>query len=167
MIIYQAPKLSFLGDLEESRIDQLLVDGFRERLGRGVAPSEVGSWRNSLQYVGNVLRDPLIPDDLGVSVECQIPRTSKRIDVILTGQGRAGSDHAVIVELKQWERAAKTAKDGIVLTFLGEPNGRQFTPVIRPGVTRHCWNSSTRRSKPEESYSTHVLFFTIAPIPQD
>ena len=119
MIIYQAPKLSFLDDLEESRIDQLLVDGFRQRLGRGVAPSEVGSWRNSLQYVGNVLRDPFIPDDLGVSVECQIPRTSKRIDVILTGQGRAGSDHAVIVELKQWERAAKTAKDGIVLTFLG------------------------------------------------
>ena len=119
MIIYQAPKVSFLGDLEESRIDQLLVDGFRERLGRGVSPSEVGSWRNSLQYVGNVLRDPLLPDDLGVSVECQIPRTSKRIDVILTGQGGGGSDHAVIVELKQWERAERTAKDGIVLTFLG------------------------------------------------
>ena len=119
MIIYQAPKVSFLGDLEESRIDQLLVDGFRERLGRGVSPSEVGSWRNSLQYVGNVLRDPLLPDDLGVSVECQIPRSSKRIDVILTGQGGGGSDHAVIVELKQWERAERTAKDGIVLTFLG------------------------------------------------
>lgn len=119
MIIYQAPKVSFLGDLEESRIDQLLVDGFRERLGRGVSPSEVGSWRNSLQYVGNVLRDPLLPDDLGVSVECQIPRSSKRIDVILTGQGGGGSDHAVIVELKQWERAERTAKDGIVLTFVG------------------------------------------------
>ena len=119
MIIYQAPKSAFLGDLEESRIDQLLVAGFRERLGRGVAPSEVNSWRNSLQYVGNVLRDPLLPNDLGVSVECQIPRTSKRIDVILTGQGGAGSDHAVIVELKQWEKAAKTSKDGIVMTFLG------------------------------------------------
>lgn len=119
MIIYQAAKSEFLGDLEDSRIDQLLVDGFRDRLGRGVSPAEVGSWRNSLQYVGNVLRDPLLPNDLGVSVECQIPRTSKRIDVILTGQGAGGSDHAVIVELKQWERAARTAKDGIVLTFLG------------------------------------------------
>jgi hypothetical protein len=74
----------------------------------------VGSWRKSLQYIGNVLRDPLLPNDLGVSVECQIPRTSKRIDVILTGQGAGGSDYAVIVELKLWERGARTSKDGIV-----------------------------------------------------
>jgi hypothetical protein len=65
VIIYQAPKVSFLGDLEESRIDQLLVDGFRERLGRGVSPSEVGSWRNSLQYVGNVLEGKLVQVPVG------------------------------------------------------------------------------------------------------
>ena len=119
MILYQATKSDFLGDLEESRIDQLLVDGFRRYFRQGVSPAEVGSWRNSLQYVGNVLRDPAMPNDLGVSVECQIPRSSKRIDVILTGHGAADSAHAVILELKQWERAARTDMDAMVRTFLG------------------------------------------------
>lgn len=32
MILYKAPKSEFLGDLEESRIDQLLVEGVRDRL---------------------------------------------------------------------------------------------------------------------------------------
>lgn len=148
MILYKAPKSEFLGDLEESRIDQLLVEGFRDRLGRGVAPSELGSWRNSLQYVGNVLRDPLIPDDLGVSVECQIPRTSKRIDVILTGQGAAGSDHAVIVELKQWEHAAKTEKDGIVLTWVG----RAQRELVHPSY--QAWGYATLLEQFNEAVQT-------------
>jgi len=32
VIIYKALKTEFLRDLEESRIDQLLVEGFRDRL---------------------------------------------------------------------------------------------------------------------------------------
>lgn len=43
MILYKAPKSEFLGDLEESRIDQLLVEGFRDRLaavGTGVRSAE-------------------------------------------------------------------------------------------------------------------------------
>jgi len=148
VIIYHAPKSAFLGDLEESRIDQLLVDGFRERLGRGVAPSEVNSWRNSLQYVGNVLRDPLLPNDLGVSVECQIPRTSKRIDVILTGQGGAGSDHAVIAEVKQWERDAKTSEDGIVLTFLGGSKRETVHP------SQQAWSYATLLEQFNEAVQT-------------
>ena len=43
MILYKAAKSEFLGDLEESRIDQLLVEGFRDRLaalGTGVRSAE-------------------------------------------------------------------------------------------------------------------------------
>ncbi|MFM2166208.1 MAG: hypothetical protein RIS79_579, partial [Verrucomicrobiota bacterium] len=43
VILYKAPKSTFLGDLEESRIDQLLVEGFRDRLaavGTGVRSAE-------------------------------------------------------------------------------------------------------------------------------
>jgi hypothetical protein len=119
MILYHASRDRFLGDLEASRVDQLLVEAFRIKLRIGVSPSEIASWRNSLNYVGNVLRAPEFPPDLGVSVECQIPSTSKRIDVVLTGQGSAGSDHAVIVELKQWETVQRTECDGIVRTRLG------------------------------------------------
>ena len=43
VILYKASKSEFLGDLEESRIDQLLVEGFRDRLaalGTGVRSVE-------------------------------------------------------------------------------------------------------------------------------
>src|SRR5690606_18933403 len=44
-----------------------------------------------------------------------------RIDFVLTGQGPSPRrrETAVIVELKQWELAGATQKDGVVSTFLG------------------------------------------------
>src|SRR5690625_696618 len=97
------------------------MDSLRQQGRGGVSPNEVRSWRNSLQYMRNVLDDPHIPDDVGVALEFSIPQTSKRIDVILTGLGRAPRKRptALIVELKQWESAAVTPMDGIVTTYLG------------------------------------------------
>jgi hypothetical protein len=66
-----------------------------------------------------VLADDEIPADSGVSVELQIPQTSKRIDFLISGRGEDRSDHAVIVELKQWESAEPTSMDGLVRTYLG------------------------------------------------
>jgi len=51
VILYKAPKSEFLGDLEESRIDQLLVEGFRDRLAeldtgvRSAAPVVSDCWK--------------------------------------------------------------------------------------------------------------------------
>ena len=69
--------------------------------------------------MGNVLADQEIPSDCQISIEYAIPLTSKRVDLIITGQDDAGGDTAVIVELKQWSEVAKTNKDGVVATRLG------------------------------------------------
>lgn len=69
--------------------------------------------------MGNVLADQEIPSDCQISIEYAIPLTSKRVDLIITGQDDAGGDTAVIVELKQWSEVAKTGKDGVVMTRLG------------------------------------------------
>lgn len=72
-----------------------------------------------MQFMGNVLADKEIPSDCQISIEYAIPLTSKRVDLIITGQDDAGRDTAVIVELKQWSEVAKTNKDGVVATRLG------------------------------------------------
>jgi hypothetical protein len=72
-----------------------------------------------MQYMRNVLDDAAIPNDAKISIECQVPNTSKRIDFIITGQNADKRDCAVIVELKQWETATATTLDGIVRAFVG------------------------------------------------
>jgi DUF2075 family protein len=120
MIIYSSTKLAFLEDVDRNRIDQILVANFAGRAGRAVSPSEAASWRNSLPYMANVLRDAEIPTDVGISVECQIlPPSGKRIDFIVSGRDASSKDSAIIVELKQWQEAEKTPSDGIVRTRLG------------------------------------------------
>jgi DUF2075 family protein len=67
----------------------------------------------------NVLDDSAIPSNAQISIECQVPNTSKRIDFIITGQNDNKQDCAVIIELKQWESATATGLDGVVKAFVG------------------------------------------------
>ena len=57
----------------------------------------------------NVLNTPTIPDDSGIAIEYRLPYTSKRVDFIISGKNTDNSEHAMIVELKQWQEA-KTVK---------------------------------------------------------
>jgi DUF2075 family protein/Mrp family chromosome partitioning ATPase len=81
-----------------------------------VARAEVRSWKESLLAVAKVVNDGTIPDECGVGIEYGIPQTSKRIDFLLSGQGATGGKELVIIELKQWQSAKKTQKDGVVST---------------------------------------------------
>jgi len=116
MIVYQASKAEFGKDIFSNNIDNIILNFFESRLNRSTSPNEIRSWRESLSYMDRVLNDSEIPNDCGVVIEYQIPMTSKRIDFILTGQDSSGRDSAILVELKQWEKAELTAKDGVVIT---------------------------------------------------
>lgn len=121
MVIYQHPKKIFVEHVRADRIDGLVASFLLSATGHSVSDSERESWRKSMRYMRDVLRDPAIPDDAGVSIEYHIPQTSKRIDFILTGQDGEGVDHALLIELKQWSKAELTGKDGVVKTaFFGE-----------------------------------------------
>lgn len=121
MLVYKETKSDFLAHVASNEIADRILAGFRVRGQAGVSPQEIRSWQNSMQYMRNVLDDPDIPDDAGVALEFKIPQTSKRIDFILTGFGREPRRRpaAVIVELKQWERAEATGMDSVVRTFVG------------------------------------------------
>jgi DUF2075 family protein len=116
MIIYQSSKAGFLDDAFKRDIEDVVLTEFKARTGRSVARNEIRSWKESLLAVAKVLNDEAIPADSGVAIEYGIPQTAKRIDFMLAGQGADERDELVIIELKQWESARKTGKDGIVRT---------------------------------------------------
>ena len=68
--------------------------------------------------MAKVLNDEGIPEDSGVAIEYNIPQTAKRVDFILSGRGADDAENVIIVELKQWSEAKKTAKDAVVVTRL-------------------------------------------------
>lgn len=119
MIVYSANKAQFIRDVFSNRIEAEILGRFRVSLGYSPSPNEIESWRNSMQYMSNVLHHDSIADDAGVSIEYRIPQTSKRIDFVLTGESEDHMCTAVIVELKQWTNVAATEKDGVVRTFIG------------------------------------------------
>ena len=119
MIVYQENKSTFMLHVRESKIDYIIHDNFKSKLGRDTSKSEVDSWKNSMQFMRNVLDDSDIPNDAKISIECVVPSTSKRIDFIITGQDDNKHDCAVIIELKQWENASATQLDGVVRTYVG------------------------------------------------
>jgi hypothetical protein len=116
VIIYQSTKGQFLNDAFKRDIEQVILAAFKASTGRTVSSSEVRSWRESLLALAKVLNDDTIPGDCGVAIEYGIPQTSKRIDFILTGANSDDVEQLIIVELKQWESARKTDRDGIVST---------------------------------------------------
>ncbi len=126
MIIYSANKVQFRQDVFENRIDDLVSGAILKKIGRRTGQSELSSWRNSLQYMSNILEDPEIPADAQVGIEYKVPNTAKRIDFIVSGLDETQKNSLVIVELKQWTDIRPSDKDGVVVTQLG--GGLRETP---------------------------------------
>lgn len=119
MIVYHATKQGFTADVETGAIDGIVLAAYQKALGSRVGDAERRAWQNSLTSMYVVVRDDEIPADAGVSIELQIPQTSKRVDFIISGQDTERRDRAVVVELKQWESAEVTGMDGVVRTWVG------------------------------------------------
>ena len=65
-------------------IAHIIESTFRTTFGWGTSPAEIRSW-HSLLALCNILNHPMFPETTGVGVEFQLPKTSKRIDVLLSG----------------------------------------------------------------------------------
>jgi DUF2075 family protein len=116
VIVYSASKKSFQDDVMSNDIEGIIRRAYKKATGRGTGLSEIESWKNSLQYMDRVLNDAEIPNDSSISIEYHIPQSAKRIDFIISGVDDANTDNAVLIELKQWQSALMTDKDGVVKT---------------------------------------------------
>ncbi len=119
MIVYSYPKTEFLDHVIDGDIADIIFEYLRKKVNVTATHAEVRAFANSLRFMHGVLVDEEIPGGSVVSIEYMIPLSRKRVDFILSGQGENGSDHVVLVELKQWESADMTDKDAIVSTWVG------------------------------------------------
>lgn len=116
MIVYSATKTAFHSDVMTNDIENIILDAFKGATGHATGQSEIDSWKHSLRNMDSVLSDSAIPDNAGVAIEYHIPQSSKRVDFILTGKDQNQQDTAILIELKQWQSALLTDKDGVVVT---------------------------------------------------
>lgn len=108
-----------MNDICDGVLEEKIDFAIREKFGRHTPKAEVRSWTNSLGYMGTILGSSSVPDNAGVAIEYNIPYTSKRVDLIVSGYNEQGRNSAVIIELKQWEYVDSVpGKDGIVKTFI-------------------------------------------------
>lgn len=125
MIVYHATRQQFLKDTADAHIEDVIADAYLKSTGRYVPNAEIGSWRESLGQMANVLRDEKMPDDMGVGIEYGIPQTSKRIDIILSGMDSDDQPNIIVVELKQWSTSRLSDKDGLIFARRGGSSERE------------------------------------------
>jgi uncharacterized protein len=119
MIVYEATAKRFINDIDSNQIISEIEKAFQSKLGRGIPPSEVSAYANSLPHMERVVRRSGVADDCGILIEYKIPLTNFRIDFVIAGQDDDGNKNFIIVELKQWQTATVADGDGLVESFTG------------------------------------------------
>lgn len=119
MIIYNESSSKFLNHIYENKIGYVLKENVLTKMNKVVSGSELRSWENSLPQMAKVLRDADLKEDTHVLLEYKLPSSEKRIDFFVVGEDEKGKKNALIIELKQWQKAKVSEGDGIVRTYLG------------------------------------------------
>ncbi len=129
MQLYAGTTKSFLNDAVQHSIAEKLGAAYAEYFNFRAAASEFTSWQNSLTALGLQIRHANLLEN-GIVLEMQLPRSSARLDALITGRTARGTGAAVLIELKQWTRVETCDLSESVVTFLG---GRDRT-VPHPSV---------------------------------
>jgi len=120
MLIYSNTIENFSSDVLGGIISEQIEKKFKEVGINHNNERENRAWDNSLMYMNMILSDNEIDKNIKIAIEYQIPLTDKRIDFLITGKDENNNDNVVIVELKQWEKAEKTTKEDLVITYLAK-----------------------------------------------
>ena len=131
MRLYSGKAYDFCEDAAHNRIADRLKTAFMSAYRYEPGPAEVGSWRNSLRAMAQVVERAKLADN-GILLEYELPLSSLRLDCMLTGRSEYGESRAVIVELKQWERC-KPAEGECILTYTGGGNRDVLHPSVQVG----------------------------------
>ena len=88
----------------QHRLSEVLAQQMLYAAGHRPSRSEVTSWTNSIPALVRDLNDAGL-GEVEILLEYQLPLTSKRADVVLSGVHPSGRPQYVVVELKQWSAA--------------------------------------------------------------
>ena len=132
MHLYQGTTDRFIGDATRATIAGQIADRFFAHFRYKPSESEIRSWQNSLRAMAHALQLASL-DRQGIIVELQLPLSSKRLDVMLTGT-QDGKPSAAIVELKQWDWVGDSPTPECVVTTLGGRDRDVLHPSIQVGA---------------------------------
>lgn len=134
MIVYSDSVKNFCDNV--TSISDILNNRFKELFHKYSNSSEIDSWKNSLKYFSNILSETTIPNECTITLEYNIPLTSNRIDLILTGFNNK-KPVIFVFEFKQWQYVNDVPEsDYLVQTIL---NGN-IQEVVHPGY--QVWSYS-------------------------
>lgn len=105
MIVYNDIKRQFVNDVTDNSIADKILDAIKLKGLNAGNEKEYSSWKNSMQFMRDIVDDSEIDDEVRICIEYNIPLTSKRVDFIIAGADNTGQDNIIIVELKQWKKA--------------------------------------------------------------
>jgi DUF2075 family protein len=135
MHLYEGTSLTFVEDATLSLIGDKIAASFFEHFRYRPPASEVAAWKNSLRAMADTVHLAKL-DDHGVIVEWQLPLSSRRLDVLITGHDLENRASAVIVELKQWDQAFPTTVQDCVVAFVGGRRREVLHPSAQVGGYR-------------------------------
>lgn len=131
MRLYSGMSGEFVRDTTHNRIADKLSNAFFDYYRYRPSPGEVNSWRNSLRAMSLIVQDAQL-NDHGVILEYQLPQSSKRLDCMLCAQDSQGTDQAIIIELKQWDKCNRSDADRLV-TWVGGGYRDLLHPAVQVG----------------------------------
>jgi len=91
MRLYESNLNQFTQDILNNYIADKLQLAFKNYYGRNPSVSEYNSWNNSLR----ILKDVFVMSKLDgniIALECELPYTQKRIDVLVFGKNKKNID---------------------------------------------------------------------------
>jgi DUF2075 family protein len=133
--LYLGSTKEFVTDSIQHRIAEKLGDAYYEYFRFRASVSEFNSWQNSLTALtANIQYARLL--DHGIILELQLPLSSARLDVLLTGHDDQRRQNAVIIELKQWSSVTDSEIDDCVRTHLGGAERDVPHPSVQAGNYR-------------------------------
>lgn len=161
MRLFAGSSTAFINLNLNNQIAAFLKEEFFKQIGHNPSPSEVMSWRNSLLRVALVFQAANLTDN-GVFVEYQLPLSSRRIDIMITGKDSDKNKNSVIIELKQWEKCVLSDYDSnYVVTWVGGGNQNVLHPSVQVGNYKYYLQDNCSAfyegSKPVNLYACSYL----------
>jgi DUF2075 family protein len=130
MRLYAGSLSDFRVEVSANGIANRLEKAFTEAYRFKPSPNEFMAWQNSLDEFNSCLNLADLKDN-GIILELQLPRTSCRLDAMVTGRNASGVDNAVIVELKQWQKCESLDIDDMVSSWVGGAHRDLLHPSVQ------------------------------------
>ena len=135
MIVYSNSIKNFCNEIND--ISTILNKRLKSTIHKFSNKSEIDSWSKSLKYFSEILIGNTLDDTITITLEYNIPLTSNRIDLILSGYNEFREPISLIFELKQWSKVNRLCdSEYLVETFLNS----NVQKVVHPGY--QVWSYS-------------------------